>query len=93
MADFLFIARVEINPDADDFAGYSARRFFSLIRQLPGYEGSVQRRFIREAEQRKKAQTKRLAGMKTPSGAWDWLSLAAKAKKRGGKGMEYGHKE
>lgn len=83
MSDFLFIANKEINPDADDFGGMSSRQFFALIKQLPGYDGAVRRRFIREQELEKKRQQRRFEGLKKPNGQLDWLALAAKAKQSG----------
>jgi len=88
MSDFMFIANKEINPDADDFGGMSSKQFFALVKQLPGYEGAVRRRFLREAEYEKKRQQQRLAGLKKPNGDYNWLALAATA--NGGKGLERG---
>lgn len=88
MADFMFIANKEINPDADDFGGMSSKQFFALVKQLPGYEGAVRRRFIREAEYEKKRKQNRIAGLRNPKGDYNWKLLAAKS--NGGKGLEMG---
>lgn len=88
MSDFMFIANKEINPDADDFGGMSSKQFFALIKQLPGYEGAVRRRFLREAEMEKKRKQKKIAGLKTPDGVYNWRLLAAQS--NGGKGLEKG---
>jgi hypothetical protein len=88
MADFMFIANVRINPDDDDYAGMSSKQFFALIKQLPGYDGAVKRRFIREYELSKKKQQQKIAGLKKPNGDYNWTLLAKMS--NGGKGLEMG---
>lgn len=82
-ADFLFISGVMIAPETDDYAGMSARRFFSLVRRLPRIEGCVQQRMQKEYKAQIEAKKQKLAQFALPNGMWNWKAMAQEAKKRG----------